>query len=73
MIKINEIEVGDVFSEESRYVVESKTNTHTNFLHLESGKKVSLDNNYVTDLLKTADQFHKELEVGREDKYWSQK
>ena len=73
MIKINEIEVGDVFSEESRYVVESKTNTHTNFLHLESGKKVSLDNNYVTDLLKTADQFHKDVEVGREDKYWSQK
>lgn len=73
MIKIDQIEVGDVFSEESRYVVESKTNTHTNFLHLESGKKVSLDNNYVTDLLKTADQFHKELEVGREDKYWSQK
>lgn len=73
MIKINEIEVGDVFSEESRYVVESKTNTHTNFLHLESGKKVSLDNSYVTDLLKTADQFHKDVEVGREDKYWSQK
>lgn len=72
-ININEVEVGDVFSEESRYVVESKTNTHTNFLHLESGKKISLDNNYVTDLLKTADQFYKEVEVGREDKYWSQK
>lgn len=73
MININDIAVNDIFSEESRYQVVSKSSTGVVFTHLESGKKVTLDNKYVTDLLKTADQYSKELEVGREDKFWSQK
>ena len=72
-VNISEIEVGDIMSEESRYIVDSKTPTGIVFTHLESGKKVTLDNNYVSDLLKTADQYNKEIEVGREDKYWTQK
>lgn len=72
-INIQEIEVGDIMSEESRYIVDSKTSNGVVFTHLESGKKVTLDNNYVSDLLKTADQYHQETEVGREDKYWTQK
>jgi len=73
MVNISEIKQGDVFSEESRYQCESVTSNGVVFTHLESGKKVTLDNKYVTDLLKTADQYSKELEVGREDKFWSQK
>lgn len=72
-VNINEIQVGDIFSEESRYLVDTVKSDSIVFNHLESGKKVTLDNKYVTDLLKTADQYEKEVEVGREDKYWSQK
>lgn len=73
MVNIKEIKQGDIFSEESRYSVETVNKDSIVFSHLESGKKVTLDNKYVTDLLKTADQYSKELEVGREDKFWSQK
>lgn len=67
-IKINEIEVGDVFSEESHYVVKEKQKDKLVFTHLESGKTVSLSTQYVKDLLTTSDQYHEVVEVGREDK-----
>lgn len=72
-LNIAEINVGDVFSEESHYVyLGEKNNTHQ-FKHLESAQVVNLDSKYVTELLKTADQFEEEVEVGVEDKHWTQK
>ena len=71
--KITEIEVGDVFSEESHYVYLGKKGTTYDFKHLESKQVVHLDENYVTELLQTADQFEEEVEVGVEDKHWTQK
>jgi hypothetical protein len=72
-LNIAEISVGDVFSEESHYVyIGEKNNTHQ-FKHLESGQVVNLDSKYVTELLKTADQYDEEIEVGVEDKFWTQK
>lgn len=38
------------------------------FLHLESGKKVSFSNEYVANLLNTSDQYDNEVKVGKEDK-----
>lgn len=67
-VNIKEIEVGDVFSEESHYVVNKVAKDKVEFLHLESGKKVSLSNEYVANLLNTSDQYDNEVKVGKEDK-----
>jgi hypothetical protein len=83
LIKINEMEVGDVFSEESHYVYLGNKNagldnngnivTNYQFRHLESNQVVNLDSKYVSELLTTADQYSEEVSVGREDKLWTQK
>lgn len=67
-VNIKEIEVGDIFSEESHYVVNKVVKDRIEFLHLESGKKVSLNNEYVANLLNTSDQYDNEVKVGKEDK-----
>ena len=67
-VNIKEIEVGDIFSEESHYVVNKVAKDKVEFLHLESGKKVSLSNEYVSNLLNTSDQYDNEVKVGKEDK-----
>lgn len=67
-VNIKEIEVGDIFSEESHYVVNKVVKDRIEFLHLESGKKVSLSNKYVANLLNTSDQYDNEVKVGKEDK-----
>ena len=72
-INISEIEIGDVFSEESHYVYLGKSDATHNFKHLESGQVVHLDDAYVSELFQTADQFNDEVEVGVEDKFWTQK
>ena len=81
-LNISEIERGDVFSEESHYVylepseitnTQGKKETIYKFKHLESGQVVQLDAKYVAELLQTADQYEPEVEVGVEDKHWTQK
>lgn len=67
-VNIKEIEVGDIFSEESHYVVNKVAKDRVEFLHLESGKRVSLSNEYVANLLNTSDQYDNEVKVGKEDK-----
>lgn len=67
-VNIKEIEVGDIFSEESHYVVNKVAKDKVEFLHLESGKKVTLSNEYVANLLNTSDQYDNEVKVGKEDK-----
>lgn len=67
-VNIKEIQVGDIFSEESHYVVAKIDKGSIEFKHLESGKTVKLSNEYVKNLLNTSDQYHKEVKVGKEDK-----
>lgn len=69
-MKVNlvEIEVGDIFSEESHYIVKEVKSGSVVFEHLESGKNVSLSNEYVHDMLNTSDQYEKEVKVTKEDK-----
>ena len=67
-VNIKEIQIGDIFSEESHYVVAKIGKDSIEFRHLESGKTVKLSNEYVKNLLNTSDQFHKEVKVGKEDK-----
>lgn len=67
-IKINEIQVGDIFSEESHYTVKKINADTIIFHHLEGDTDVSLSKKYVQDLLNTSDQYHEVKEVTREDK-----
>lgn len=67
-VNLKEIHIGDVFSEESHYVVTEVTKDSVKFNHLESGKEVKLSNEYVQNLLNTSDQYEKEVKVGKEDK-----
>ena len=67
-VNLKEIQIGDVFSEESHYVVTEVTKDSVKFNHLESGREVKLSNEYVKNLLNTSDQYEKEVKVGKEDK-----
>ena len=67
-VNLAEIEVGDIFSEESHYIVKEVKSGSVVFEHLESGKNVNLSNEYVHDMLNTSDQYEKEVKVTKEDK-----
>ena len=67
-VNLREIEVGDIVSEESHYVVKEVKSESVVFKHLESGKTVNLSNEYVYNMLNTSDQYEKEVKVTREDK-----
>lgn len=67
-VNLREIEVGDIFSEESHYIVKEVKSESVVFQHLESGKTVNLSNEYVYNMLNTSDQYEKEVKVTREDK-----
>lgn len=67
-IKVEDIRTGDIFSEESHYIVKEVLGDKVVFHHLESNKEVALSTPYVQKLLNTSDQYEKEVKVGREDK-----
>lgn len=67
-VNLSEIRVGDIFSEESHYIVENIEKGKVIFTRLESGKSVSLTNEYVKDMLNTSDQYDKKVKVTKEDK-----
>lgn len=78
-INLAEIQAGDVFSEMSHYSYIAKVaggdpnKALYTFNHLESGNTITLDAKYVSELLQTADQYHEEVKVGKEDKLWTAK
>lgn len=67
-IDLNKIKKGDVFSEESHYIVEDFCGDKIIFHHLEGDENVFLGKTYVEKFLNTSDQFHETVEVTREDK-----
>lgn len=72
-VNIKDVRPGDVFSEEAHYRYVGKKGKEHEFVHLGTNQPVSLTEGYVQDLLVTADQFDKEVEVGKEDKLWTPK
>lgn len=73
MIKITEVQVGDVFSEKSYYQVESINTDSIDMKMVGTDKIVTLGKTYVQDFLRTADQYQTEVKVGLEDKFWTAK
>lgn len=72
-VDISEIHVGDLFSEITHLKVTKIGKDVIEFQHLESKEKVSLSKTYVEDLLKTANQYRKEIIVNKEDSVWTDK
>lgn len=70
-IKIQDIQIGDIFSETSRYIVQNIESNVISFRHVGTGKIVTLTNDYVRELLTSADQYETEIKVGLEDKFWT--
>lgn len=68
MVNLSKIKLGDVFSEESHYVVINITNGTVVFQHVESKQVVELAKTYVRDLLSSADQYDEVVKVTKEDK-----
>lgn len=68
MVNLSKIKLGDVFSEESHYVVTNITNGTVVFQHVESKQVVELAKTYVRDLLSSADQYDEVVKVTKEDK-----
>jgi len=73
MINISEIQPLDLMSEVAHYQVVTVNTSDVKLKHLESGNEVSLSHKYVSELLKTADQYSKEIKIGKEDKFWTAK
>lgn len=62
------INVGDVLSESSHYVVERIIGDTIQLVHHESGQHISIDRGYVRSFLHSADEVNEEVEVTKEDK-----
>lgn len=70
-IRLNELEKGDVLYEETHYVYEGWNGKTRQLKHLGSGEIINVSDSYVEDLLVSAEQYHSEVEVGKEDKLWT--
>lgn len=62
------INVGDVLSESSHYVVEGIIGDTIQLIHHESGQPISIGRGYVRSFLHSADEVNEEVEVTKEDK-----
>lgn len=62
------INVGDVLSESSHYVVERIIGDTIQLVHHESGQHISIDRGYVRSFLNSADEVNETVEVTKEDK-----
>lgn len=73
MNNIKDVQIGDVFSEVSMYVVTAINPDNVDLKHQATGKIVNFSNQYVETLLSSADQYTQELKIGIEDKLWTAK
>lgn len=73
MVNIKDVQVGDLFSEQAYYNVVKINPTSVTFKHLNTGTEVDLGNDYVSQLLTSADSYISEVRCGIEDKLWTAK
>lgn len=67
-IELEKIIPGDIFNEESHYVVKGTKHDCIVFKHLETEQEVALNNRYVIDILFSGKQHDTVVPVTREDK-----
>jgi len=73
-INVGDLKKGHCFSETSHYVFQKKASPDTfEFIRTETNSKVVLGKDYVEQMLNSAEQYHEEMIVGKEDKHWTQK
>lgn len=63
----NKLKVGDILSESSHYIVK-QTGRSVTLKHFESGQTITISDTYIRDFIDNADQYEKEVKVGKEDK-----
>ena len=63
----NKLKVGDILSESSHYIVK-QTGRSVVLEHFESGQTITISDTYIRDFIDNADQYEKEVKVGKEDK-----
>lgn len=73
MVNIKDIQPLDLFCELSYFSVVKVNPTSVTFKHLATGTEVDLGNDYVSNLLSSADSYVSEVRCGIEDKLWTQK
>lgn len=73
LLDAKEIEVGDVFSEVSHYTFVGMDKKDYQLKHHASSTNVTLSGEYIEKFLSTANQHHQEIEVTKEDTYWTAK
>lgn len=73
MVNIKDIQPGDLFCELSYFSVVKVNPTSVTFKHLGTGTEVDLGNDYVSQLLTSADSYISEIRCGIEDKLWTAK
>jgi len=73
MVNIQDIQPLDLFCELSYFSVVKVNPTSVTFKHLGTGKEVDLGNDYVSQILTSADSYITSEVVGIEDKLWTQK
>lgn len=73
MVNIQDIQPLDLFCELSYFSVVRVNPTSVTFKHLGTGKEVDLGNDYVSQILTSADSYITSEVVGIEDKLWTQK
>jgi hypothetical protein len=73
MVNINDIQPLDLFCELSYFSVVKVNPTSVTFKHLGTGKEVDLGNDYVSQILTSADSYTTSEVVGIEDKLWTAK
>lgn len=61
------LKVGDILSESSHYIVR-ETGRSVKLEHFESGHVVTIRDSYIRNFIDNADQYEKEVKVGKEDK-----
>lgn len=72
-LEAKEVVKGDIFSEVSHYTfLGHKPNGVMEFTSHATGLPVELGSSYVEKFLKTANQHQREVEVGKEDKLWTE-
>ena len=73
---ITKITKNNLFTEFSQFKFTGKKDSlrqTLEFEHVQTGEIVSIGSTYVENFLISADHYEKEVFVGKEDKYWTQK
>lgn len=72
MVDINRLKENDILSEISHYKVIETYDGSVQLFHQESGETVEIGIDYIKKFINTGDEINEVVEVGKEDKFWTE-